>query len=549
MASVTATWQPADGFTPITHWTTDNLPPHIKGTAYWVTHTTCPSSYYYKEPVQEPVPVEFINDAWYILHFSCTKRIFGTQASYCVDPNDRNVGLGSRHENDPANPNNQITPIIQVQVTNLTEHCTPSPVISESGSEPNQTTWGPESTEQVSKDLAVAEPEPLDEALAAALNPIVSLQGPLPLDPPTQPIMSANVTTITPTQNTPSSGGMRGVQPTIFDGTRSHADDFWAQFWRYKLVNRTHDSMVTPFNRVLTTLTYIQGPLINDWVDQQEQQLADRVNTSKTNWVHEDNEILWVEFKKVFHDVWMDTSKKQNAYDQLMWLTMNGWNIDTYIATFDRLALAAGWDSNSEGTIAKFWEGLSKGVHSKALDQDRIPRTIDEWKAAARTEVAHTKEKYNAGLTGNQHQNPPKPGTYSNTQTSSCTQLNQSNSSIVPMEVNNTTAQTNFKKLTPEERAQLAKEGRCFQCRLQGHMARDCLKNANWNINLSTCETTTKNKSSNSPPKPTSTSTTPPTKLTRAQQIRTLEEAMEDEERATYLDSRDMGSDFWSAGA
>ena len=42
--------------------------------------------------------------------------------------------------------------------------------------------------------------------------------------------MSANVTTITPTQNTPSSGGMRGVQPTIFDGTRSHADDFWAQF-------------------------------------------------------------------------------------------------------------------------------------------------------------------------------------------------------------------------------------------------------------------------------------------------------------------------------
>ena len=45
------------------------------------------------------------------------------------------------------------------------------------------------------------------------------------------------------------------------------------------------------------------------------------------------------------------------------------------------------------------------------------------------------------------------------------------------------------------------------------------------------------------------TDPTPPTKLTRAQQIRVLEEAMEDEERATYLDSRDMGADFWSAGA
>ena len=29
---------------------------------------------------------------------------------------------------------------------------------------------------------------------------------------------------------TPSNGSMQGVQPPIFDGTRAHADDFWAQF-------------------------------------------------------------------------------------------------------------------------------------------------------------------------------------------------------------------------------------------------------------------------------------------------------------------------------
>ena len=116
------------------------------------------------------------------------------------------------------------------------------------------------------------------------------------------------------------------------------------------------------------------------------------------------------------------------------------------------------------------------------------------------------------------------------------------------MEVDNTTGQMNFKKLTPEERAQLTKEGHCFRCRLQGHMARDCLKNANWNTNA--CETTTETQTPN-PPATTSTPTNkmPTTKLTRAQQIHTLEEAMEDEERATYLDARDMGSDFWSAGA
>lgn len=66
-----------------------------------------------------------------------------------------------------------------------------------------------------------------------------------------------------------------------------------------------------------------------------------------------------------FLTAWTNTSKKQNVYDQLMRLTMNRWDIDTYIATFDRLALAAEWDVDSEGTIAKFREGLSKAYTAR----------------------------------------------------------------------------------------------------------------------------------------------------------------------------------------
>ena len=118
------------------------------------------------------------------------------------------------------------------------------------------------------------------------------------------------------------------------------------------------------------------------------------------------------------------------------------------------------------------------------------------------------------------------------------------------MEVDNVTGQTNFKKLTPEERVQLTKEGRCFRCRLQGHMACDCPKNLNQNSNVNMRETTTDNKNTDSSSKtPATTNPTNSTKLTRAQQICALEEAMEDEERATYVDARDMGLDFWSAGA
>ena len=543
MASLTVTWTPADGFTPIECRTTDDLPPHVKGSAYWLNHETCPSSYYYAEPNQDPVPVEFINNAWYILHFSCSERIYGTRSSYRIDPNDQNVGLGCWYENDPAHPNNQVTPTVQIQVqtTDLAAAREPSPVISESGSEEHQPeTWGPE------PDEPITAPGPLDDALVAALDPIVSLQGSLPLNPPAPPTMSVNVTTTTPAQNAPSNRGMRGVPPTIFDGTRSKADNFWGQFRRFKLVNRAHEAMKVPFDRVLTALTYMQGPPINDWVDQQEKKLATQIDLTKRNAVREDDEILWSEFKTSFLDAWTDTLKKQNAYNQLMRLTMNGWDVDMYIATFDRLALAARWDLDSEGTIAKFHEGLSKGVHSKALDRDHIPHTIDEWKAAAWTEVVRAKEKYNTGLTGNQCRNPPKPRMYSNTQTTPRT----NNSGVVPMEVDNVTGQTNFKKLTPEEWVQLAKEGCCFCCHLQGHMARDCPKNANRNTSSGARETTTENKNTSTPAtNNTSNTTTPPAKLTRAQQICALEEAMEDEERTTYLDARDMGSDFWSAGA
>ena len=544
MASLSVTWLPADGFTRVERRTTNDLPPHVKGTAYWLNHSTRPSGYYYAEPNQEPVPVEFINDAWYILHYVSTERIYSARASYRVDPNNQDIGLGRWHENDPANPNNQITPTVQIRTTNLTDYRAPSPNHSDSEPENQPTeTWGPQNEPF---EEAVVAPGPLDEVLADALGPIITLQGSLPLDPPQQETMSVNVTTAAPTQNTPSNGGMQGVPPTIFDGTRSKADDFMGQFRRFKMVNRNHEAMKVPYDRVLTALTYMQGPLINDWIDQQEKKLDARIDTTKRNHVQETDEVLWNEFETAFLAAWTDTSKKQNAYDQLMRLTMNGWDVDTYIATFDRLTLAAGWDSNSEGTIAKFRKGLSKGVHSKALDRDHIPRTIEEWKAAARTEVARAKEKYNAGLTGNQRRNPPKSGNY-NTPNTSRAQSNSNNNGVVPMEVDNATGQTNFKKLTPEERAQLTKEGRCFRCRLQGHMARDCPKNSNRNANTNTREATTSNKDANPPP--TTTTSTNSTKLTRAQQIRALEEAMEEEERAVYLDARDMGSDFWSAGA
>ena len=78
---------------------------------------------------------------------------------------------------------------------------------------------------------------------------------------------------------------MWGIPPAVFDGTCALADEFWAQFRRYKMVNRTHDSMTKAYDRVLTALTYIRGPMINDWVNAQESHLLDHTDTTKPNHV------------------------------------------------------------------------------------------------------------------------------------------------------------------------------------------------------------------------------------------------------------------------
>ena len=528
----------------------DDLPVHVKGIIRWYPDAQPQAGYYIPRkysPSGEFEPLEFINNQWFGLfrHPATSTTHLCTKASATI-PIENRLGIGYWDITDPEHPNYVSGTIENINIDPPSPP-EPSSTITIYTAPPENTPTPQTHYNSPTPGLTIASTSTVN--FPTAPSPTTIHIQTAPIQPTT---MSASATGgrsgggggggggggTAPAVAAAPNGGLWGVQPPIFDGTRAHADDFWAQFRQYKMVNRTHDSMTKAYDRVLTALTYIRGPMINDWVNNQEKNLLARTDTTKPNHVREDDEVLWAEFETAFHDAWTDTSKKQNAYDQLMKLTMTGWDIDTYIATFERLALAAGWALDAEGTIVHFREGLSKGIHSKALDRDKIPRTMDEWKAAARTEVARAKEKYNAGLTNtqrrnqqNRHYNTMQPQHRASTQ-------NNPNPNIVPMDVDATAATTNFKKLTPEERTQLAKEGRCFRCRLQGHMARNCPKNAN-NPQTKVRETTTD--------KTTTTTTTP--KLTKAQQIRALEESMAEEERAEYLDARDMGEDFWSAGA
>jgi hypothetical protein len=287
--------------------------------------------------------------------------------------------------------------------------------------------------------------------------------------------MSVNNTTT----NAPL-GGFKGIAPNIFTGDRSRLDAFWNEFCHYRLLNRQNNARSVPFYRILTCLSYMKGPLVEDWVNAIDKELEQRTNTANWGHVAETDEVLWNEFETAFKLAWKDTARSASVYNQLMKLVMKDLDIDTYTATFECLAATADWEPDAKGTIARYRQGLRENVHRRILNCENLPADIAGWKEAARKEVNRIHKIQNTGLAGfcgNQCPCDQTPFQSNQTRVSTPAHMN----GIVPMEVDTANGTLPFKKLTDEERAQYRAEGRCFRCQTQGHMARNCPKNANPN--------------------------------------------------------------------
>ena len=287
-------------------------------------------------------------------------------------------------------------------------------------------------------------------------------------------------------------------------------------------------------------------------MDGQAKRLEDRVDTSRAGHVGDGDEVLWREFEIAFKSAWKDGAKTQSAYDQLKRLAMKDLDVDAYIATFNRLALAAGWEADALGTIDKFADGLKDNVHRRVLNRETEPTTMEEWQDAARKETQKIRKLSSAGLDFRSKNKSRDTGPFHTRQNLRPIPPRTNNNQIVPMEVDATSTQSRapFKKLTDEERLQYMKEGKCFRCRLKGHMARECptgstrtpITNPRARNTDAASEDEQKNKSETTTATVRTVANEP--MLTRAQRIAAIEEEMSNEERTTYLDSRDMEADF-----
>ncbi len=123
-------------------------------------------------------------------------------------------------------------------------------------------------------------------------------------------------------------------------------------------------------------------------------------------------------------------------------------DVEMYIATFENLMRRAECKRESGPMVHYFRQGLPTNLERSIMKRQAVPNTIDEWQSAARKEVERR------ALMKLYHLAGPEGGDADRDAAQ--------------------TVVTRLSRLSEEERARLMREGRCFECNEEGHLAGDC---------------------------------------------------------------------------
>jgi Zinc knuckle len=220
--------------------------------------------------------------------------------------------------------------------------------------------------------------------------------------------------------------------------------------------------------------TFMAGPRCEGWAQARLNSLGGYLDCRG-----DPNDLdLWVGFKQRFLEDFRDAAAKEDALTKFTKLWMVGDDLDDYTTSFNELLKEAGFEADAQGTIIQYRASLKEALHMTILNHEwPRPDTLAEWQEAARkhsatwTEQKLFKELHGGSLgritqllgnaRGQQQQCHPQ-------QTPRPAPQPQRDPNAMDVDVTTTNR-------TPDpDRKRLIREGRCFYCKEQGHLSREC---------------------------------------------------------------------------
>jgi hypothetical protein len=270
-------------------------------------------------------------------------------------------------------------------------------------------------------------------------------------------------------------GRLDGIPPAKFKGDRAQTMPFLREFRRFMRINRKASIAKDPWMKAAYFLSLVEGREIQGWLDRNSDWL-DEVEADPsllprgmTIW-----EVVEGDFKRSF----IDYVENERAHDELRQLKMEKGNVDDFIATFQMLAQRAGVNPNDPSTLRLFARGLPSKLCDACIDYES-PESFEQWVNAARRQHRNwlcKKTIRGDEISGRPAQNNNRPGFIWRVNNPRNNNAQPLRPRLPPRDDNRMQVDTIRKATTDAEKEQHRKEGRCFKCSQQGHLARNCPK-------------------------------------------------------------------------
>jgi hypothetical protein len=266
---------------------------------------------------------------------------------------------------------------------------------------------------------------------------------------------------------------LEGIPPNKFKGDRAKTIPFLTQFKRFMLMNQCAVITQDPYMKSAFFLSLMKGPKVKGWM-QCTYNWLNQVKANPTQLPFKMN--AWQALKANFKQSFVNYAEHECAQDELRKLKMKDSNVDEYIAAFQLLGHHVGMNLNDPSMLRLFAHRLLKSLANLCIDINLL-ENFEQW----------------ANVVQCHHRNYLKKLAVHHNYMSPCPQMN-SNCSQFFWHCSNQTGNVQLarpclppcdlnamdmsaaacKAITEADKEKHHKEGCCFECLKQGHMAWDC---------------------------------------------------------------------------